>query len=198
MPARLAAASGQVVDAGVARLPGSVALDAGQLIAVGDQLVAQLGLSLQQRGHPPLLGFGGVVLVVDQLEEVAVHLVGGRRGGAIGSVLDAVDTFYGEVLQHLKAWTVAPPRLREISGVPDDRPVLVSTALSSQDGEEPVEESYAGEAPEEPTEAPVLSTPSTEVGRLRSVRCRSRNWAQFVMSRRVAAAAYSAGDVMKT
>jgi hypothetical protein len=67
---------------------------------------------------------------------------GRGRGGAIDSVLGAVDTFYGEVLQHLKTWTAVPPRMREIADVSDEKPpALVSTALSSQDGEEPYEES---------------------------------------------------------
>ena len=45
--------------------------------------------------------------------------------------------FYGDVLQHLKAWTAAPPRLREATGSPELKPpALVSTALSSQDGVE--------------------------------------------------------------
>jgi hypothetical protein len=62
------------------------------------------------------------------------------RGAAIDSVLDAVDTFYGEVLQHLKAWTAAPPKMREVADLPEASPGLVSTALSSQDGVEPVDE----------------------------------------------------------
>jgi hypothetical protein len=62
---------------------------------------------------------------------------GRGRGGAIDSVLDAVDAFYGDVLQHLKAWTATPPRLREAPGAPEVKPpALVSTALSSQDGVE--------------------------------------------------------------
>lgn len=61
---------------------------------------------------------------------------GRGRGSAIDSVLGAVDTFYGDVLQHLKAWTAAPPRMRETTGQPDGGAPLVSTALSSQDGQE--------------------------------------------------------------
>lgn len=60
---------------------------------------------------------------------------GRGRGAAIDSVLTAVDTFYGEVLQSLKAWTAAPPKLREPAELPPTTPAaLVSTALSSQDG----------------------------------------------------------------
>ena len=62
---------------------------------------------------------------------------GRGRGAAIDSVLTAVDTFYGEVLQFLKAWTAAPPKLREPAELPPTTPAaLVSTALSSQDGVE--------------------------------------------------------------
>lgn len=59
------------------------------------------------------------------------------KGSFITSVLDAVDKFYGEVLQQLKAWSALPPRLRD--PVKSDEPVvgnLVSIALSSQDGVE--------------------------------------------------------------
>jgi hypothetical protein len=59
---------------------------------------------------------------------------GTGRGGFIDSVLDLVDTFYGDVVQNLKAWAAAPPRMREHLVIPDERPGLSSTALSSQDG----------------------------------------------------------------
>lgn len=65
---------------------------------------------------------------------------GRGRGGAIDSVLDAVDTFYADVLGQLKAWTAAPPKLREDSIIGPLPPVaesLVSTSLSSQDTPEP-------------------------------------------------------------
>ncbi|QIX27948.1 hypothetical protein ncot_16150 [Nocardioides sp. JQ2195] len=66
---------------------------------------------------------------------------GGRgRGSFIDSVLDLLDGFYGDVVQNLKAWAAAPPRLREPEPTPVDVPVaLNSTAQSSQDGpEEPM------------------------------------------------------------
>lgn len=60
---------------------------------------------------------------------------GRGRNSAIDSVLDAVDAFYSDVLQHLKAWTAAAPKMREPVELPPDRSAaLVSTALSSQDG----------------------------------------------------------------
>ena len=62
---------------------------------------------------------------------------GRGRGSFIDSVLAAVEEFYGDVTQHLKAWTAAPPRMRETEPPPDTPPALVSTALSSQDGPEP-------------------------------------------------------------
>ncbi len=66
---------------------------------------------------------------------------GTGRGGFIDSVVDAVEQFYEHTVQHLKAWSPAPPRLRQLDEVqqPPDTPVaLVSTALSSQDGPDEV------------------------------------------------------------
>ncbi|WP_369140933.1 hypothetical protein [Modestobacter versicolor] len=60
---------------------------------------------------------------------------GRGRGAAIDSVLDAVEAYYGEVLQNLRAWTAAAPKMREVAELPLDKaPSLASTALSSQDG----------------------------------------------------------------
>jgi hypothetical protein len=46
------------------------------------------------------------------------------------------------VLQHLKAWSAAPPKLRETAPTPSDAeplsPSLTSTSYSSQDGAEQV------------------------------------------------------------
>jgi hypothetical protein len=63
---------------------------------------------------------------------------GRGRGAFIDGVLDAVDAFYADVLQHLKAWSAAPPKLRpDVESIaheqPGTSPALVSTALSSQD-----------------------------------------------------------------
>jgi hypothetical protein len=61
---------------------------------------------------------------------------GRGRGAFIDSVLNNLDTFYGDVVQHVKPWTATPPKLREAE-IPIEVPaVLVSTALSSQDGPE--------------------------------------------------------------
>ena len=66
---------------------------------------------------------------------------GRGRGCFIDSVLAAVDTFYAEVVQNLKPWAPAPPRLRpEVEAEqPAVAPELVSTALSSQDEPKPVQ-----------------------------------------------------------
>lgn len=63
---------------------------------------------------------------------------GRGRGTFIDSVLAAIDVFYGDVVEHLKAWAAAPPRLRsEADALATEEtqvaPALVSTALSSQD-----------------------------------------------------------------
>jgi len=83
---------------------------------------------------------------------------GRGKGSFIDSVLDLVDAFYGDVVQHLKAWSAAPPKMREPAPVPEEKPVLTSTALSSQDGAEPVtEERETRPEPSEPPGEPVSS-----------------------------------------
>lgn len=65
---------------------------------------------------------------------------GRGRGCFIDSVLAAVDSFYAEVLQDLKAWSAAPPKLRPATPAASDdaeptKPAsLSSTDYSSQDG----------------------------------------------------------------
>lgn len=86
------------------------------------------------------------VLVTDAKKEIRSFRValsvpmgakrGRGRGAFIDSVLDLVDSFYGDVVQHLKAWSPAAPKLREPASAPEDKPALSSTALSSQDGPE--------------------------------------------------------------
>lgn len=60
---------------------------------------------------------------------------GRGQGAFIDSVIDLVDEFYGDVVQHLKAWSASPPRMRENPPAEPDE-VLASTALSSQDESE--------------------------------------------------------------
>lgn len=83
---------------------------------------------------------------------------GRGRGTFIDSVVDAINAFYGEVIQHLKAWTAAPPKLREPADLPADTPTaLASTALSSQDGAETLEEPQAvDDEPAPPKQADVI------------------------------------------
>jgi hypothetical protein len=72
---------------------------------------------------------------------------GRGRGCAIDSVLDTIEGFYGSVLGELKAWSGAPPKLRDEPRELVEPPVdveLVSTSLSSQD--EPAEEPPSYEA----------------------------------------------------
>jgi hypothetical protein len=63
------------------------------------------------------------------------------RGAFIDSVLDLVDGFYTEVVQNLKAWAAAPPRMRETEPAPSQPAALSSTSLSSQDGAIPAHDS---------------------------------------------------------
>ena len=61
------------------------------------------------------------------------------RGSFVTSVLDLLDDFYRSVVQNLKPWAAAPPKLRpepsEVSE-PGVAAQLVSTAISSQDAVE--------------------------------------------------------------
>lgn len=59
---------------------------------------------------------------------------GRGRNSFIDGVVDAVDDFYTEVVQRLKAWSAAPPRMRSEPHVDNgEAKSLSSTALSSQD-----------------------------------------------------------------
>lgn len=67
---------------------------------------------------------------------------GQGRGSFVSSVLDLVDEFYGSVVQGLRPWAAAPPKMRALTPAGEEgqegvAPALVSTALSSQDGAEP-------------------------------------------------------------
>lgn len=70
---------------------------------------------------------------------------GRGRGAFIDSMLDLVDDFYGDVVQYLKAWSAAPPRMRDSDVVPpEEPPALSSTSVSSQDGPELVAQTDPG------------------------------------------------------
>lgn len=66
---------------------------------------------------------------------------GQGRGSFVSSVLDLVDDFYRSVVQGLRPWASAPPKLRPAEPSQEDTEpgvasALVSTSLSSQDGAE--------------------------------------------------------------
>lgn len=66
---------------------------------------------------------------------------GRGRNSFIDGVVEAVDEFYTDAVQQLKAWTAAPPRMRaepKVDVPPEVSPELASTSLSSQDGSEEV------------------------------------------------------------
>ncbi|MEV0679894.1 hypothetical protein AB0I60_25545 [Actinosynnema sp. NPDC050436] len=90
------------------------------------------------------------VLVADPAREIRGFRVahsapagtkrGTGRNSFIDSVLGTITGFYEDVVQNLKPWAAAPPRIRpEEAFVPpvDVLAALVSTAPSSQDGPEP-------------------------------------------------------------
>ena len=66
--------------------------------------------------------------------------------------MSAVEDFYGDVVQHLKAWSAAPPRLREPVDELPTGSALDSNALSSQDGSEAVTEPRTVEIGDEAAE----------------------------------------------
>jgi len=54
---------------------------------------------------------------------------GQGRGSFVDSVLTAVDAFYSTVVQHIKPWAPAPPKIRDIDAdVPPDEPITDDTA----------------------------------------------------------------------
>lgn len=62
---------------------------------------------------------------------------GRGQGAFIESIIDLVDVFYADVVQHLKAWAASPRKMRETpSEKTAPKTEMNSTALSSQDGAE--------------------------------------------------------------
>ena len=69
---------------------------------------------------------------------------GQGRGSFVTSVLDLLDDFYEGVIQGIKPWAAAPPKLRSPAPEPPEPVVpaaLASTSLSSQDGAESADRS---------------------------------------------------------
>ncbi|BCB86259.1 stress response protein [Phytohabitans suffuscus] len=92
---------------------------------------------------------------------------GTGRGAFIDSVLAAIDDFYEQVIQNLKPWMPAPPRLRtpeDLQPVEPVSPSLVSTAISSQDGAAPVPPAVAqrrsGDAADEADQPQAAAEPA--------------------------------------
>lgn len=121
------------------------------------------------------------MLVVDAAKEIRSFRLalsagmgtkrGRGRGSFIDSVLGATDTFYADVLQSLKAWSAAPPMLRQAGSTPleaeETNPhSLNSTDYSSQDG---VERAYASlRSTEPPAAAEVGAWPNGDADRTAS------------------------------
>ncbi len=94
---------------------------------------------------------------------------GRGRGAFIDSVAMAVDQFYEQVLQQLKAWSIPPPKLRQeqdLVSLPSDlRSSLSSTALSSQDEIDPTSGDERGlKEPPESDEEPGADVPGAATG----------------------------------
>lgn len=58
---------------------------------------------------------------------------GRGRSAFIDTVLDTLDGFYGDVVQNVKPWALAPPKLRDPVAPDPDADSLSFTNLSSQD-----------------------------------------------------------------
>lgn len=122
----------------LASAPDSVRIEAYVAHARGSSAAELLGAV---RVNPMLLlGDGGKELRSFRVaQSVPMGAKRGRgRGAFIDSTLAAVDSFYSEVLQNLKAWSATPPRLRQPDAekVAVEQPApasLVSTGYSSQD-----------------------------------------------------------------
>jgi hypothetical protein len=81
---------------------------------------------------------------------------GRGRGAFIDSVLTTVDGFYADVLESVRPWSAAPPKLRPAHPIPpqiDEKvaPSLASTDYSSQDDAEDSDDHDNAAEPEPPT-----------------------------------------------
>ena len=93
---------------------------------------------------------------------------GTGRGTFIDSLLAGIDDFYEQVIQNLKPWMPAPPRLRSTQDTEPAEPVaasLVSTSISSQDG--PDTEAAGGRQPEPAAE--VIAVPDVSTTQVASI-----------------------------
>ena len=68
---------------------------------------------------------------------------GQGRGSFADSVLTAVDNFYSEVVQHIKPWAPAPPKVKESEAVTPDEPIPEEDILAgggNHNDEDPAQE----------------------------------------------------------
>lgn len=89
---------------------------------------------------------------------------GQGRGSFVTSVLDLLHGFYEDVIQGIKPWSAAPPRLRPKTPEPPEPTVpaaLASTSLSSQDGAESAD---IGTKPNPDLDKPILAAEATVEG----------------------------------
>jgi hypothetical protein len=59
---------------------------------------------------------------------------GQGRGSFVDSVLTAVNKFYSEVVQHVKPWAPAPPKIRDNETAAVDEPISEDDILAGDDG----------------------------------------------------------------
>ena len=55
---------------------------------------------------------------------------GQGKGSFVSSVVSAIDRFYAEVLQHIKPWTQAPPKVKDDEPSPADQTVAAETVAA--------------------------------------------------------------------
>jgi hypothetical protein len=58
---------------------------------------------------------------------------GQGRGSFVDSVLTAVDKFYSGVVQHIKPWAPAPPKVRDDEAAAPDEPISAAEILAGED-----------------------------------------------------------------
>lgn len=88
---------------------------------------------------------------------------GRGRGAFIDSVLNNLDAFYGDVVQHIKPWTATPPKLRE-PDIPVERPPeITSTDISSQDGPDETDDRQSQSVAHEQESDWQVRPPSTRI-----------------------------------
>jgi hypothetical protein len=100
-------------------------------------------IAAYQRGQGSAKTLGQVredpkVLVDDPKRELRAFTVslaanigtkrGQGKGSFVSSVVGAIDRFYAEVVQHIKPWTQAPPKVKDDEPSPADQPVAANPA----------------------------------------------------------------------